>query len=49
MDWLKRLEDMGVTNIEMEAPEFAAFCKRMKVPALLICVTLLNRMEGDQV
>lgn len=49
MDWLNRLQDMGVTNIEMEAPEFAAFCKRMNVPALLICVTLLNRMEGDQV
>jgi uridine phosphorylase len=49
MEWLQRLQDMGVTNIEMEAPEFAAFCKRMNVPALLICVTLLNRMEGDQV
>ena len=49
MAWLQRLHDMGVTNIEMEAPEFAAFCKRMNIPALLICVTLLNRMEGDQV
>lgn len=49
MAWLQRLCDMGVTNIEMEAPEFAAFCKRMDIPALLICVTLLNRMDGDQV
>lgn len=39
----------GVSNIEMESPEFAAFTYHLHIPAILMCVTLLDRMQGDQV
>lgn len=44
-----RTLDTGITNIEMEGPEFAAFCHHLDIPAILLCVTLLNRIKGDQV
>ena len=39
----------GVRNIEMESTEFAAFCNRAGIPGAIVCVTLLNRLKGDQV
>lgn len=47
--YLARMHDKGVRNFEMESAGFAAFCNRLGIPAACMCVTLLNRFEGDQV
>ena len=49
---MKRLEEIsksGVVNIEMEAITFASMCRRAGIPGAIVCVTLVNRLEGDQV
>jgi hypothetical protein len=33
----------------MESLEFGAFCNSIKVRSAVVCVTLLNRLHGDQV
>lgn len=43
------VQERGVKNMEMEATRFAAFCIRAKIRAALVCSTLINRLEGDQV
>uniref|UniRef100_A0A7E4VY66 PNP_UDP_1 domain-containing protein n=1 Tax=Panagrellus redivivus TaxID=6233 RepID=A0A7E4VY66_PANRE len=48
-EFLKLLKEHGVRNIEMEATGFASFTKRANVKAGIICVALLNRLNGDQV
>ena len=40
---------MGVRNIEMESTAFAAFCVRADIPSVIICVALINRLNGDQI
>jgi uridine phosphorylase len=47
--FLQRAHQKGVRNIEMESTAFAAFCKRANIPAAIVCATLLNRLNGDQV
>lgn len=47
--FLKRLNAAGVVNIEMEATAFGSMCFSAGVPAAIICVTLLNRLVGDQI
>eukprot|EP00732_Lithocolla_globosa_P004066 Lithocolla_globosa_v1_NODE_3532_length_1646_cov_8.152106.p1 type:complete len:312 gc:universal NODE_3532_length_1646_cov_8.152106:532-1467(+) len=49
LEFLLRCKKAGVINIEMESIAFASFCARAGIPASVLCVTLLNRMEGDQV
>eukprot|EP01134_Creolimax_fragrantissima_P003812 CFRG3812T1 len=49
MDFLLRAYETGVRNIEMESLEFAAFTHRLQIPAAMVAVALLNRLEGDQV
>ncbi|MBT3705223.1 uridine phosphorylase [Candidatus Peregrinibacteria bacterium] len=49
MAFLKEAHHLGVRNMEMEATEFAAFTRRLRIRAAIICSTLLNRLEGDQV
>lgn len=49
MDYLNRLRDEGVVNIEMEAVTFASMCHYQGIEAAIICVTLLNRLNGDQI
>ena len=39
----------GVSNIEMESAELAAFCNHAGIPALMIAVVIINRLDGDQV
>jgi len=49
MAFLRRVSnEAGVVNIEMESLQFAAFTGRMEVQAAVIAVTLLDRLEGDQ-
>ena len=33
----------------MESAELAAFCNHAGIPALMIAVVIINRLDGDQV
>lgn len=50
MDFLKDVHDnYGVKNIEMEAHILSAFTHRAGLKCSIVCVTLLDRLMGDQV
>lgn len=49
MDYLNKLHEFGVLNIEMECTIFAALTYHAGIRAAIICVTLLDRLKGDQV
>ncbi|KAK6181039.1 hypothetical protein SNE40_008982 [Patella caerulea] len=49
MAFLKRIYERGVKNIEMESLCFAAYCHRAGIKSAVICVTLLDRLQGDQI
>lgn len=48
-DYLMKAKEAGVCNIEMESSVFAAMCKLSGLSAAVVCVTLLDRLKGDQV
>ncbi|XP_029958428.1 uridine phosphorylase 1 [Salarias fasciatus] len=47
-DYLNKAREAGVYNIEMESSAFAAMCKLSGLRAAVVCVTLLDRLKGDQ-
>ncbi|CAG4966055.1 unnamed protein product [Colias eurytheme] len=47
--YLQKLLQLGVKNMEMEATAFAHFTSAAGVRAADVCVTLLDRLLGDQV
>jgi len=47
--FLEKALSLGIRNFEMEAPAFAAMTRRVGMKSAVLCVTLLNRLEGDQV
>ncbi|XP_063386038.1 uridine phosphorylase 1-like [Cydia fagiglandana] len=49
ISFLRTLSELGVKNIEMEATAFAAYTREAGVRAADVCVTLLDRLQGDQV
>lgn len=49
MEYLEKLRDFGVVNIEMECTTFAALTHYAGIRAAIVCVTLLDRLKGDQV
>lgn len=50
MGWLSWLHDNGVVNIEMEGAMIAGYLNHWGFSKFaMICATLLNRLEGDQV
>ncbi len=50
MAWLELFFDKGVRNIEMEGAMFAGYLNHWGFSRFaMICATLLNRLEGDQV
>lgn len=49
MEYLEKLRDFGVVNIEMESTIFAALTHHAGIKSAIVCVALLNRMHGDQV
>ncbi|KAI6215353.1 hypothetical protein M3Y94_00375800 [Aphelenchoides besseyi] len=49
MEFLHKLQTLGVKNIEMECTGFAAMNHRVGARSAIVCVALLNRMHGDQV
>lgn len=50
MEWLKWINEDGVRNIEMEGAMFAGYLNYWGFSKFaMICCTLLNRLDGDQV
>ncbi|XP_017470386.1 PREDICTED: uridine phosphorylase 1 isoform X2 [Rhagoletis zephyria] len=49
MEYLEMLSSKGVVNIEMESTIFAALTYHAGIKAAVVCVALLNRLNGDQV
>ena len=49
LNFLKTLKSKNIANIEMEGVTFAGFCREHNIKFAIICVGLLNRLEGDQV
>ena len=43
------LVKQGVSNMEMEALVFAALTNMAGIRSAVVCVTLLDRLKGDQV
>ena len=43
------MKEAGVVNIEMEATCFAALTHMAGFKAAIVCVTLVNRLDEDQV
>ncbi|XP_037533130.1 uridine phosphorylase 1 [Nematolebias whitei] len=46
--YLTKAREAGVYNIEMESSVFAAMCNLSGLRAAVVCVTLLDRLKGDQ-
>ncbi|XP_036040107.1 uridine phosphorylase 2 [Onychomys torridus] len=49
LDYLRRAHKAGIRNIEMESTVFAAMCGLCSLRAAVVCVTLLDRLESDQI
>lgn len=49
MAYLEHLRDEGVVNIEMESLAFTALTHHAGIRSAVVCVTLLDRLKGDQV
>lgn len=49
MEYLQKLQNAGVVNIEMESLIFGALTHHAGIKSAVICVTLLDRLKGDQV
>lgn len=50
MEWLRWLDENGVRNIEMEGALLAAYLNFWGFSRFaMVCTTLLNRLEGDQI
>jgi len=48
MEWIQKVYEYGVRNMEMEGTALAAFCNRTGVRAAMVCAALLDRTKGDQ-
>jgi uridine phosphorylase len=48
-EYFKKIMALGVYNFDMESTAIASFCNRAGIAATMIAVTLLNRLDGDQV
>lgn len=47
--YLKGLNEIGISNIEMECTALAALTHHAGVKSAVVCVALLDRLLGDQV
>lgn len=47
--YLRAAHAAGVRNIEMESSVFATMCSACGLKAAVVCVTLLDRLQGDQI
>ncbi len=48
-NYFKEVRDLGIRNFEMESTAMAAFCHEVAIPSTMIAVTLINRLDGDQI
>ena len=49
LDYLRKINQHGVVNIEMECLPFGAMCQSAGIKGAVVCVTLLDRLNGDQI
>ncbi len=49
MKYLRDANEAGISNIEMECTAIASLCRLASVKCAVVCVTLLDRLKGDQV
>lgn len=49
LQYLRKINRHGVVNIEMECLPFAAMCQSAGIKGAVVCVTLLDRLNGDQI
>lgn len=49
MAFLKRLQGMGIINMEMEANVLASICHKLCVKHAVVCVALTNRLRQDKI
>jgi len=49
MDYLNGIHKEGVKNIEMESLSFAALTHHAGIRSAVVCVTIVDRLRGDQV
>lgn len=49
MEFLQKVFKLGVRNFEMEAPVFGALTHHAGIKGAIICASLVNRLNGDQV
>lgn len=49
LDFLAKVHEENIINMEMESLAFASLTHHAGIRAAVICVTLLNRLNGDQV
>ena len=49
MKFLEEAHHAGVRNIEMESLVVASLCQRAGIEAAIVCVTLVNRLQNDQI
>ncbi|KAH8400743.1 hypothetical protein KR009_000713, partial [Drosophila setifemur] len=47
--YMEELQSKDVKNIEMESLAFAALTTRANIHSAVVCVALLNRLNGDQI
>ncbi|XP_016998772.2 uridine phosphorylase 1 [Drosophila takahashii] len=47
--YLEHLQSQEVKNIEMESLAFAALTSRANISGAVVCVAILNRLNGDQI
>ena len=43
------IKDKGIVNIEMECTAISFLCYHTNIKCAVVCVTLSNRLKGDQV
>lgn len=46
---MEKCYEQGIRNIEMEATMFSSLTKHVGVKSADVCVTLINRLKGDQI
>lgn len=49
LEYLKCLQQAGIVNIEMECTVLASLCMKTGVRGAICCVSLVDRLQGDQV
>lgn len=49
MAYLEKVHKSGVVNMEMESLAFAALTHHAGIKSAVICVTIVDRLKGDQV